>query len=213
MRNSTRRVGPGTGGSYRLFGAPHGPRQVRTSLRDRRPACEGEAWTRLRGDGQRTTTHQHRDLGGGQARAAVFGVSDGLVSNMALILGVAGADASSSFVRVAGLAGMVAGAVSMAAGEYVSMKAQQRAARARADHGTRRAGAQPREGGRGAGRALREPGDGRRRGQAAVRARDEPARAGPRGPRPRGAGHRSRSRWVRRSVRRAGRSWRSPSAP
>ena len=69
--------------------------------------------------------HHHRDLGGGQARAAVFGMSDGLVSNMALILGVAGADASSSFVRVAGLAGMVAGAVSMAAGEYVSMKAQQ----------------------------------------------------------------------------------------
>ena len=68
--------------------------------------------------------HQHRDLGGGQARAAVFGVSDGLVSNMALILGVAGADASSSFARVAGLAGMVAGAVSMAAGEYVSMNAQ-----------------------------------------------------------------------------------------
>ncbi len=66
----------------------------------------------------------HRDLGGGQARAAVFGMSDGLVSNMALILGVAGADASSSFVRVAGLAGMVAGAVSMAAGEYVSMRAQ-----------------------------------------------------------------------------------------
>ena len=76
-------------------------------------------------DSQDDHLHQHRDLGGGQARAAVFGVSDGLVSNMALILGVAGADASSSFVRVAGLAGMVAGAVSMAAGEYVSMKAQQ----------------------------------------------------------------------------------------
>jgi VIT1/CCC1 family predicted Fe2+/Mn2+ transporter len=76
-------------------------------------------------DEQDDHLHHHRDLGGGQARAAVFGISDGLVSNMALILGVAGADASSSFVRVAGLAGMVAGAVSMAAGEYVSMKAQQ----------------------------------------------------------------------------------------
>ncbi len=57
-------------------------------------------------------------------RAAVFGVSDGLVSNVSLILGMAGADAGQGLVRVAGLAGLVAGAVSMAAGEYVSMAAQ-----------------------------------------------------------------------------------------
>ncbi len=68
--------------------------------------------------------HHHRNISGGTARAAVFGVSDGLVSNVSLILGVAGADSSQGFVRVAGLAGLVAGAVSMAAGEYVSMKAQ-----------------------------------------------------------------------------------------
>lgn len=68
--------------------------------------------------------HHHRNVQGGAARAAVFGVSDGLVSNVSLILGMAGADASQSVVRVAGLAGLVAGAVSMAAGEYVSMQAQ-----------------------------------------------------------------------------------------
>jgi VIT1/CCC1 family predicted Fe2+/Mn2+ transporter len=69
--------------------------------------------------------HHHRDISGGVARAAVFGASDGLVSNVSLILGVAGADPGPSFVRLAGLAGLIAGAVSMAAGEYGSMKAQQ----------------------------------------------------------------------------------------
>jgi VIT1/CCC1 family predicted Fe2+/Mn2+ transporter len=54
----------------------------------------------------------------------VFGISDGLVSNVGLILGVAGADPGAAVVRVAGLAGLVAGAVSMAAGEYNSMKVQ-----------------------------------------------------------------------------------------
>lgn len=61
---------------------------------------------------------------GGGARAAVFGVSDGLVSNVGLILGVAGADPAPSVVRVAGLAGLIAGAISMAAGEYNSMRVQ-----------------------------------------------------------------------------------------
>jgi vacuolar iron transporter family protein len=68
--------------------------------------------------------HHHRDVRGGAARAAVFGVSDGLVSNVALILGVAAADPAASVVRLVGLAGLVSGAVSMAAGEYVSMQAQ-----------------------------------------------------------------------------------------
>lgn len=68
--------------------------------------------------------HHHRDVSGGAARAAVFGISDGLVSNTALILGVAGANPPANTVLVAGLAGLIAGAVSMAAGEYVSMQAQ-----------------------------------------------------------------------------------------
>ncbi len=68
--------------------------------------------------------HKHRDVQGGAARAAVFGVSDGLVSNVALILGVAAAASTSESVLIAGVAGLLAGASSMAAGEYVSMKAQ-----------------------------------------------------------------------------------------
>jgi VIT1/CCC1 family predicted Fe2+/Mn2+ transporter len=71
-----------------------------------------------------TPEHHHRDVSGGAARAAVFGISDGLVSNVGLILGVAGADAGGGVVRVAGLAGLVAGAISMAAGEYNSMRVQ-----------------------------------------------------------------------------------------
>jgi vacuolar iron transporter family protein len=54
----------------------------------------------------------------------VFGVSDGLTTNVALILGVAGASAPASFVRLAGVAGLIGGAFSMAAGEWVSMRAQ-----------------------------------------------------------------------------------------
>ena len=68
--------------------------------------------------------HHHRNVQGGAARAAVFGISDGLVSNVSLILGVAGANPAPGVVRLAGLAGLVGGAFSMAAGEYVSMRAQ-----------------------------------------------------------------------------------------
>ena len=66
----------------------------------------------------------HRDVSGGAARAAVFGVSDGLVSNVAIVLGFAGANPGAGLVRLAGLAGLIGGAVSMAAGEYISMTAQ-----------------------------------------------------------------------------------------
>lgn len=68
--------------------------------------------------------HNHRNIQGGGARAAVFGISDGLVSNVALVLGVAGASSAAAPVRLAGLAGLVGGAFSMAAGEYISMRAQ-----------------------------------------------------------------------------------------
>jgi len=68
----------------------------------------------------------HRSGGGGTLRAAIFGVSDGLVSNAALVLGIAGATSGGdgSFVVLAGVAGLLAGAFSMAAGEYVSMRSQ-----------------------------------------------------------------------------------------
>ena len=66
----------------------------------------------------------HRPVAGGSARAAVFGVSDGLVSNVSLILGFAGAGVDGSVVRLAGLAGAIAGGISMAAGEWISVSAQ-----------------------------------------------------------------------------------------
>jgi VIT1/CCC1 family predicted Fe2+/Mn2+ transporter len=69
--------------------------------------------------------HRHRDLGGGgNLRAAVFGVNDGLVSNAALILGIAGANPDPRVMLVTGVAGLAAGAFSMAAGEYVSVRSQ-----------------------------------------------------------------------------------------
>lgn len=76
------------------------------------------------GGAEVTHEHHHRKVQGGTARAAMFGISDGLVSNVSLILGVAGANPAPGVVRLAGLAGLVGGAFSMAAGEYVSMKAQ-----------------------------------------------------------------------------------------
>ena len=68
--------------------------------------------------------HHHRDIRGGSARAAVFGISDGLVTNVSLILGLSGASPPAGVVRLAGLAGRLGGAFSMAAGEYISMRAQ-----------------------------------------------------------------------------------------
>ena len=63
-------------------------------------------------------------MSGGLARAAVFGVSDGLVSNVSLVIGFAASGVDSTVVRLAGIAGAIAGAVSMAAGEWVSVSAQ-----------------------------------------------------------------------------------------
>ena len=67
---------------------------------------------------------QHRTERIGWLRAAVLGANDGIVSTASLVLGVATAEASRSAVLVAGLAGLVAGAMSMAAGEYVSVSSQ-----------------------------------------------------------------------------------------
>jgi VIT1/CCC1 family predicted Fe2+/Mn2+ transporter len=71
---------------------------------------KGEAW--------------HRSARSGTLRAVIFGVSDGLVSNLALVMGVAGASGQGDFVLLAGIAGLLAGAFSMAAGEYISMQSQ-----------------------------------------------------------------------------------------
>lgn len=61
----------------------------------------------------------------GDFRAAIFGANDGLVSNLSLVLGMVGTGASSKVVLVTGIAGLLAGALSMAAGEYVSVSSQQ----------------------------------------------------------------------------------------
>ena len=74
--------------------------------------------------------HRHRDVTGGWLRPAVFGVMDGLVSNTALLAGVAGGGVPASTVALTGLAGLVAGALSMATGEYTSVASQAELARA-----------------------------------------------------------------------------------
>lgn len=74
--------------------------------------------------------HDHRDVTGGWLRPAVFGAMDGLISNFSLISGFAGAHASRHLVILSGLGGLVAGAFSMAVGEYVSVASQSDLARA-----------------------------------------------------------------------------------
>jgi VIT1/CCC1 family predicted Fe2+/Mn2+ transporter len=68
---------------------------------------------------------RHRSVSGGNnLRAAVFGVNDGLVSNASLIIGIAGAGAGNELLVTSGVAGLLAGALSMAAGEYISVRSQ-----------------------------------------------------------------------------------------
>jgi VIT1/CCC1 family predicted Fe2+/Mn2+ transporter len=67
---------------------------------------------------------RHRSTVGGNLRAAVFGVNDGLVSNTSLVMGIAGAGAANEYVLMTGVAGLLAGALSMAAGEYISVRSQ-----------------------------------------------------------------------------------------
>jgi VIT1/CCC1 family predicted Fe2+/Mn2+ transporter len=89
--------------------------------------------TQLRGgerddrDVLRRSEPWHRGDRSGALRAGVFGVNDGLVSNTSLAMGFAGSGASASVILFAGLAGLLAGALSMAAGEYVSMRSQREA--------------------------------------------------------------------------------------
>ena len=68
--------------------------------------------------------HHHRDVSGGWLRPAVFGAMDGLVTNVSLIAGVGGGGGSAHTIVLTGLAGLAAGACSMAAGEYVSVSSQ-----------------------------------------------------------------------------------------
>jgi VIT1/CCC1 family predicted Fe2+/Mn2+ transporter len=76
--------------------------------------------------------HTHTDVSGGWLRPAVFGAMDGLVTNIALVAGVGGAGASGHVVVLSGIAGLVAGAFSMALGEYTSVGTQNQAVKAEA---------------------------------------------------------------------------------
>jgi vacuolar iron transporter family protein len=68
---------------------------------------------------------RHRSVGGNALRAAVLGGNDGLVSNFSLVMGIAGATTGGSGVLLAGIAGLLAGALSMALGEWISVKSSQ----------------------------------------------------------------------------------------
>ncbi len=72
----------------------------------------------------------HRTGQSGTLRAVIFGVSDGLVSNTSLVMGITGASSDPHLILLAGIAGLLAGSFSMAAGEYVSMQIAARAVRA-----------------------------------------------------------------------------------
>ncbi len=105
----------------------HGPRRLRTVL----AAMKVRGMSVYASSSGQVVPHQVDDKGhhsalsgGGNLRAAVFGVNDGLISNASLILGVAGANADTATVLLTGVAGLVAGAFSMAAGEYVSVRSQ-----------------------------------------------------------------------------------------
>ncbi|MFJ2772706.1 VIT1/CCC1 transporter family protein [Streptomyces sp. NPDC087300] len=77
--------------------------------------------------------HTHRDVNGGWLRPAVFGAMDGLVSNLALMTGVAGGSVSRETIVITGLVGLAAGAFSMAAGEYTSVASQRELVEAELD--------------------------------------------------------------------------------
>lgn len=88
-------------------------------------------------------TERHRIGVGGWLRAAVLGANDGVVSTASLVLGVAAAQASNAAIATAGLAGLVGGALSMAAGEYVSVSSQRDVEQADLARETRELAEQP----------------------------------------------------------------------
>ncbi len=89
-------------------------RLLRTITGPVRGGLEGTAVAQLEG--------RHRATGGNALRAAVLGANDGLVSNLSLVMGVAGADMSAHAILITGLAGLLAGAASMALGEWLSVQ-------------------------------------------------------------------------------------------
>ena len=100
-----------------LSGSEDNHVKILQSLIHAKSKVSGEALSRLEG--------KHKTVGGNALRAAVLGGNDGLVSNMSLVMGVAGATQGGSGVLLAGTAGLLAGALSMALGEWISVKSSQ----------------------------------------------------------------------------------------
>lgn len=91
--------------------------QILRSILEKEPMVSGGQLARFE--------KRHRSVGGNAIRAAVLGGNDGLVSNFSLVMGVAGASAGGEGVLLAGMAGLLAGALSMALGEWISVKSSQ----------------------------------------------------------------------------------------
>ena len=89
--------------------------------------------------------HEHRDVSGGWLRPTVFGAMDGLVTNVSLIAGVGGGGLDRSRIILTGLAGLVAGAFSMATGEFTSVTSQNELVRAEVETERRQLAAYPEE--------------------------------------------------------------------
>ena len=100
-----------------VSGAEQNHVRILSSLMAGKRGMGGEQLGRIEG--------RHKSVGGNALRAAVLGANDGLVSNMSLVMGVAGATEGQEGVLLAGLAGLLAGALSMALGEWISVKSSQ----------------------------------------------------------------------------------------
>src|ERR1700753_703486 len=96
-------------------------------------ATENRALPEAHGHDHHDFGHHHRDVSGGWLRPAVCGAMDGLVTNVSLIAGVGGGGGSAHVIILTGLAGLAAGAGSMAAGEYVSVSSQNELIQAEVD--------------------------------------------------------------------------------
>jgi vacuolar iron transporter family protein len=100
------------------------------ATRAERRRSNSETRSARRDHHHRDPTHEHRDVSGGWLRPTVFGAMDGLVTNVSLIAGVGGGGLDRSRIILTGLAGLVAGAFSMATGEYTSVQSQNELVRA-----------------------------------------------------------------------------------
>jgi vacuolar iron transporter family protein len=101
-----------------LTGAENNHVKILQNLISTKSKISSESLTKLEG-------RRHKSVGGNALRAAVLGANDGLVSNLSLVMGVAGATNGETGVLLAGLAGLLAGALSMALGEWISVKSSQ----------------------------------------------------------------------------------------